>query len=104
MIVSIDTIMCGKQIVLFFGQESVVVVETSKILLLLLLFFFNKKGLLLLKKHFETGMLMLPKIIYLLCHFTVHPVNIHIIRPKDRNTHARCKSGMSGQRGSREKA
>ena len=66
MIVSIDAIMCGKQIVLLFGQETFVVVETSKILLLLLLlllllFFFLKKGLLLLKKHFETGRLMLPK-------------------------------------------
>ena len=39
MIVSIDTIMCGKQIVLFFGQESVVVVETSKILLLFIYLF-----------------------------------------------------------------
>ena len=39
-------------------------------------------------KHFETSMSMLPKNIYLLCHSTVHPVNIHIIRPNDRKTHA----------------
>ena len=41
MIVSIDTIMCGKQIVLIFGQETLnfVVVETSKILLLFIYFF-----------------------------------------------------------------
>ena len=26
-----------------------------------------------------------------LCHSTVHSVNIHIIRPNDRKTHARCK-------------
>ena len=32
MIVSIDTIMCGRQIVLLFGQETVVVVETCEIL------------------------------------------------------------------------
>ena len=46
MIVSIDTIMCGKQIVLFFGQETFVVVETSKILLLFIYLFiyFFKKG------------------------------------------------------------
>ena len=56
MIISIDT-MCGEQIVLFFGQETVVVVETHEILL----FIFFKKGLLLLMKHFETSMLMLPK-------------------------------------------
>ena len=83
MIVSIDAIMCGQQIVLFFGPETFVVVEISKIILLFI--FFLKKGLLLPKKHFETGMLMLPKNIYLLCQFTVHPVNIHIIkaqRPK----------------------
>ena len=49
MIVSIDTIKCGRQIVLFFQQETVVVVETCEILLI-----FLKKGLLLLKKHFET--------------------------------------------------
>ena len=42
MIVSIDTIMCGKQIVLFFGQETFVVVETSKILLLFIYLFFFK--------------------------------------------------------------
>ena len=61
MIVSIDTSMCGKQIVLFFGQETFVVVETSKILLLFIYYYYFLKGLLLLKKHFETGMLMLPK-------------------------------------------
>ena len=46
---SIDTIKCGRQIVLLFGQETVVVVEQKK------------RRLLLLKKHFETGMLMSPK-------------------------------------------
>ena len=66
--------------------------------------YFFKKRLLLLKKHFETGMLLLPKIIFLLCDSTVHPVDIHIIRPNDRKTHARCKSGRSGQRGSGHKA
>ena len=30
------------------------------------------------KKHFETGMVMSPKNIFILCHSTVHPVNIHI--------------------------
>ena len=89
--------MCVKQIVLFFGQETVVVVETCEILLLI----FFKKGLLLLKKHFETSSLMLPRNIHLLCHSTVHPVNIHIIRPNDRKMHARCKRG---QRGSGHKA
>ena len=53
--------MCGEQIVLFFGQETVVVAETHEILL----FIFFKKGLLLLTKHFETSMSMLPKNIYL---------------------------------------
>ena len=57
MIISIDTVMCGEQIVLFFGQETVVVVETHEILL----FIFFKKGLLLLTKHFETSMTMLTK-------------------------------------------
>ena len=41
MIVSIDTIMCGEQIVLFFGQETVVVVETHREILL---FIFLKRG------------------------------------------------------------
>ena len=59
MIVSIDTIMWGRQIVLFFGQDTVVV-ETWEILL----FTFFKKRLLLLKKHFETDMLLLPKNIF----------------------------------------
>ena len=36
MIVSIDTIMCGRQIVLFFGQETVVV-ETCEIQLFIFL-------------------------------------------------------------------
>ena len=98
MIVSIDTIMWDRQIVLFFGQDTVVV-ETCEILLF---HFFKKK--LLLKKHFETGMLLLPKNIILLCNSTVHPVNIHIIWPNDRKTHARCKSGRSGQRRSGHKA
>ena len=40
MMISIDTIMCGEQIVLFFGQETVVVVETHEILL----FIFLKRG------------------------------------------------------------
>ena len=53
----------------------------------------------MLKKHFETCMLMSPKNIFILCHSTVHQVNIHIIRPNDRMTHARCKGGTSGQRG-----
>ena len=42
---------------------------------------------------------MLPKNISILCHSTVHPINIHIKRPNDRKTHARCKSGRSGQKG-----
>ena len=50
MIVSIDTIKCGRQIVLFFQQESVVV-ETCEILLFM-------------KKHFETVMLVLPQNIF----------------------------------------
>ena len=62
------------------------------------------KRLLLLKKHFETGILMSTKNIFILCHSTVHTVIIHIIRPNDRKTHARCKSGRSGQRGSGHKA
>ena len=37
---SIDTIMCGEQIVYFFGQETVVVVETHEILLVI----FVKRG------------------------------------------------------------
>ena len=37
MIVSIETIMCGRQIVLFFGQDNVVVVETCEKLLFLFL-------------------------------------------------------------------
>ena len=86
---------CGRQIVLF----TVVVAETCEILFTLF-----KKRLLLLKKHCETGMLMLPKNIFILCHSTVHPVNIHIIRPNDRKAHARCKRGTSTQRGSGHKA
>ena len=62
MIVSIDTIKCGGQKVLFFEQETVVVVETCEVLL----FIFLKNRLLLFKKHFETG--TLPKNIILLCH------------------------------------
>ena len=50
MIVSIDTIKCDRQVVLFFGQETVV------------------------------------------------------IWPNDGKTHARCKTGRSGQRGSGHKA
>ena len=37
MIVSIDTIKCGRQIVSFFGQDTTVVVETSEILLFIFL-------------------------------------------------------------------
>ena len=48
MIVSIDTIMCGEQIVLFFGQETVVVVETREILL----FIFFKKGAVIVDETF----------------------------------------------------
>ena len=44
-------------------------------------------------------MLMLPKNISILCHSTVHPVHIHIKRPNDGKTHARCKSGGSGEGG-----
>ena len=40
--------------------------------------FFFLQRLLLLKKHFETGMLMSPKNIFILCHCTVHQVYIHI--------------------------
>ena len=40
MIVSIDTIVCGEQILLFFGQATEVVVETCEILL----FDFLKRG------------------------------------------------------------
>ena len=87
---------CGRQIVLF----TVVVVETCEILW----FFFFKKKLLLLKKHFEIRMLMSPENVFILCHSTVHPVNSHIIRLNDRKTHARCKLGISGQRGSGHKA
>ena len=65
MIASIDTIKCDRQIVLFFEQETVVVVETCEILL----FIFFKKRLLLLKKHFETGMLMSPKNIFILSFY-----------------------------------
>ena len=67
-------------------------------------YYFFKKRLLLLKKHFETGMIMLPKNIFLLCHSTVHAAHINIIRPNDRKTQARCKSGRSGQRGTGHKA
>ena len=58
----------------FFGQETVVVVEHVKYYYL----FFLKKRLLLLKKHFETGMIMLPKNIFSLCHSTVHAAHINI--------------------------
>ena len=37
MIILIDTIMCGEQIVLIFGQVTVVVVETCEILLFIFL-------------------------------------------------------------------
>ena len=53
----------------------------------------------MLKKHFEIRMLMSPENVFILCHSTVHPVNIHIIRLNDRKTHARCKLGISGQGG-----
>ena len=52
MIVSIDTIMCGQQIVLFFGQETFVVVGTSKILLLFI-YFFLKKGAAIAEETFR---------------------------------------------------
>ena len=49
--------------------------------------FFKKNRLLLLKKHFETGMIMVPKnIFFLLFHSTVHAAHINIIRPNDRQT------------------
>ena len=51
MIVSFDTIKCGRQVVLFFQQETVVVVETCEILLFM-------------KKHFETVMLVWPQNIF----------------------------------------
>ena len=35
--------------------------------------------------------IILEKKIIQLCHSTVHSVNIHITRPNDQNTHARCK-------------
>ena len=76
-----------------------VVVETRNTIIYVL-----KKRLLLFKKHFLTGMLMLTKNISILWHSTLHPVNIHIKRPDDRKTHARCKSGRSGQRGIGHKA
>ena len=37
MIVSIDTIKCGRQIVSFFGQDAIVVVETCETLLFIFL-------------------------------------------------------------------
>ena len=42
---------------------------------------------------------MLSKNISILSHSPLHTLNIHIKRPNDRKTHARCKSGRSGQRG-----
>ena len=68
------------------------ILETYEITLLI---FFLKK---------EAVMLMPPKNIFTFCRSTVHPVNIHIIRPNDRKTHAKCKRGTSGQRGSGYKA
>ena len=53
------------------------------------LFFF--KEAVIVEETFETVMLMWPKFFLKLCHSTVHSVNIHIIRPNDRKTHARCK-------------
>ena len=90
--------MVDSQIVLFFGQDCCCSRDMNTIIYVL------KKRLVLFKKHFKTGMLMLPKNISILCHSTVHPVNIHIKWPNDRKTHARCKSGRSGQRGSGHKA
>ena len=40
---------------------------------------------------------MSAKIFFILCHPTVHPVNIHIIRPNDRNKHVRCKGWTEGE-------
>ena len=51
----------------------------------------------MLKKHFETGMLMSPKKVFILCHSTVHTENIHTKRPNDRKTHARWTEGEWAQ-------
>ena len=59
MIVSIDTIKCGRQIVLFFRRETVVVVETCEIPL----FIFFKEAV-IVEETFETVMLMWPKFFF----------------------------------------
>ena len=62
-IFSYDTIRCGRQIVLFFGQNCCCSRDMWNTII-----HFLKKRLLLFKKHFETGMLMSPKNIFILCH------------------------------------
>ena len=90
--------MVDSQIVIFFGQDC----GCSRDMKFYYLCF--KKEALIVQETFLYGMLMLTKIISILCHSTLHPVNIHIKRPNDRKTHARCKSGRGGQRGSGYKA
>ena len=87
--------MVDSQIVIFFGQDC----GCSRDMKYYYLCFKKEAGGMLI-----TGTLMLTKNISILCHSTLHPVNIHIKRPNDRKTHARCKSGRSGQRGSGHKA
>ena len=47
-----------------------------------------------MKKYFDTVMLMPPK--KKILFYSVHSVNIHMLRPNDRKTHARCRMVGSG--------
>ena len=42
-----------------------------------------------MKKYFDTVMLMPPK--KKILFYSVHSVNIHMLRPNDRKTHANCR-------------
>ena len=50
--VSIDTSKCGRQIVLFFGQETVLLVVTCEILLFIYLFIYLKKEAFIVEERF----------------------------------------------------
>ena len=91
--------MVDSQIVIFFGQDCCCSRDMKYYYLC-----FKKEALIVQETFLNWYVIMFPKDISILCHSTLHPVNIHIKRPNDRKTQARCKSGRSGQRGSGHKA
>ena len=87
--------MADSQIVLFFGQDCCCSRDMKNYYLC-----FKKEALIVQETFLNWYVNVAKKYFYT----TVHPVNIHIKRPNDWKTHARCKSGRSGQRGSGHKA